>query len=1518
MDASSTDYRFEVALSFAGDDKREHVRAVAEILQDRLGKGRVFFDEWFIAEIAGFDGNLLLPNLYQGHSRLVVVCVCGRYGEKPWTQEEWRGILDWERDLRDADSENLKRLRLLFLRFGDGDVPGIPRTALVPDVRDWPPVKIAELILERLRLVKGGARAGDQSVGEPTPSPPRPAGESQPGAPLFPELVDGIARRGSSGIRDFLGVYVDAPFGGRDVEREELDQWLGADAPRLGLLVATAGRGKSALLVNWARRVALDGRADVVFMPVSLRFDTARVNEVARAIAGRLRHLDASRHHAVPPNDPFEALLECKETFRMRWPGARPLLVVLDGLDEAIGWTCEKLLPPVAGDNVKLLVAARETSTDTDNWRARLRWRDCSQFALRRLTPSTVAEIVRSVPEFRVVADDDSLMAQFHALTDGDPLIVQLQLDLLSQRREGSPTERMTRLVRESSSADEPLRTFFHGWWKDQEKQWGSRSGAERARLEEVFNLLACAEGPLGLADLRELTGDPSETLHDRLGQIGRLVIVDRTADRYVFSHSRLRDYFFDRLRKADAHEPWQRRLVAYGDARFARLEEDAATLDREAFERRYGYVLRHHALHLEKSAPAELVRLVSRPWLMGWRALDGDDGVHGGFYEDVRRAADHATTGTGEHVRALLVKSSIASLSSNLPWSLMRRLVETKLWSLPRALRWIERVVDDEEQASALVVLANGLDEAEQHKVLQHAMALPSGYRSRALARMISKLTPPLQEVALDALLADGRILQRYSLINLEDVVEGLPPEALSKLCNTARSLPGAAQRAHLFFAVVKSAQALSREERRDLLAECAASVAEITESVERAYKRCEMAAIAAGCAPEMRGQLLQEAWDDVSAASRGTPRDTVHGVLQFLLGQLEAMVPAAQQEILEAAWRAIEGSELGWQALLQLGPGLARNGLLSRVLERCDAIIPNEYLRGSLLGSLLPHSREHTDQILDRLWRLKDRYHALEPLTYKLHLLTPTQRAQCHAEVLELVRRRPTHSYLLDRIAHGMDASHPDAPRLLAAARGLSPTRRAERLAACVHLVPDKERGSLVEGILRDAEEITISELRRRLLARLVPVIQHDVQALQSFLEASRRIGDEAFLADAVDQVATVLAAKRHATDAAIIARRSTDTFTRNPHWGIETHLCILRSLEASDARDNLWESASRAAHTLPPGVRRAVLLASLAQTAPERHQQRHLAAVHEAIEALADPFEKTYARIQLLDGLAPDARRDTIALVVNDLAARMSRYESFRLIWVLFTRSSHSERAPHQDVLDAIVMELLRPARPPDDSRDTEEERPHLDNEAYIEKLAPFLDVDQTRAALAEPSLSLAINLEALAVRLAELTQHAEALEQVRRLERPEDRARGLSRLLDHLPRTDRAAIIAEAQRELEAGDRRESAEALSFLLPHLPASEQAACVRAALERACSMHHNKRRRETLRRLADGAARYLSPDDLGAAWAGLLARIEKQRREELVTDLVAVAPLMLHVDGADSLRILGETLLEIGDWFP
>ncbi len=77
--------KFLVAFSFAGE-QRDLIRSIAEAVEQRLGCGCVFFDEWYEHLIAGDDADLRLQEIYGQKTELVVACVSARYGAKKWTK----------------------------------------------------------------------------------------------------------------------------------------------------------------------------------------------------------------------------------------------------------------------------------------------------------------------------------------------------------------------------------------------------------------------------------------------------------------------------------------------------------------------------------------------------------------------------------------------------------------------------------------------------------------------------------------------------------------------------------------------------------------------------------------------------------------------------------------------------------------------------------------------------------------------------------------------------------------------------------------------------------------------------------------------------------------------------------------------------------------------------------------------------------------------------------------------------------------------------------------------------------------------------------------------------------------------------------------------------------------------------------------------------------------------------------------------------------------------------------------
>jgi hypothetical protein len=143
--------KFLVAISFAGE-QRELVRGIAEAVEKRLGRGTVFYDQWFEHYLAGGSGDLKLQEIYGRRSILVVVCVSERYGGKPWPQTEWDAVR--ERQMKSRSSQDKReRESILPIRVGDGEVEGILFNAIVPDVRSRSATDSATLIINRLLLI---------------------------------------------------------------------------------------------------------------------------------------------------------------------------------------------------------------------------------------------------------------------------------------------------------------------------------------------------------------------------------------------------------------------------------------------------------------------------------------------------------------------------------------------------------------------------------------------------------------------------------------------------------------------------------------------------------------------------------------------------------------------------------------------------------------------------------------------------------------------------------------------------------------------------------------------------------------------------------------------------------------------------------------------------------------------------------------------------------------------------------------------------------------------------------------------------------------------------------------------------------------------------------------------------------------------------------------------------------------------------------------------------------------------
>jgi hypothetical protein len=179
-------FRFEIAFSFAGPH-RDKVRAIAEVVSAQIdpnvkerSKGRVFFDEWFEPEILGSDMDVLLQSFYHKETRFVVADLSEDYADREWTRAEARAIRGLRNKL-DPARDQTARLRLLNIRFGQGEVPGIFGAEGYLDGVHKTAEECAELILKRHQILL-------QRTGQPTSITSVPTGPPPPSRSANPLL----------------------------------------------------------------------------------------------------------------------------------------------------------------------------------------------------------------------------------------------------------------------------------------------------------------------------------------------------------------------------------------------------------------------------------------------------------------------------------------------------------------------------------------------------------------------------------------------------------------------------------------------------------------------------------------------------------------------------------------------------------------------------------------------------------------------------------------------------------------------------------------------------------------------------------------------------------------------------------------------------------------------------------------------------------------------------------------------------------------------------------------------------------------------------------------------------------------------------------------------------------------------------------------------------------------------------------------------------------------------------------
>ncbi|HEY0763930.1 MAG TPA: toll/interleukin-1 receptor domain-containing protein [Pyrinomonadaceae bacterium] len=538
-------------------------------------------------------------------------------------------------------------------------------------------------------------------------------------------------------IRGFFDEYLGLPsqpraFGGRDVELGALNNWLDdIEASPYRLILAPAGRGKSALLAHWYQQLSARSVLTTIFIPVSMVFGTNLAQVVFTSIVSQLAGLWDESLPNIGSMDSTSIRALMGTYLDKKLPTGRGLLLILDGVDEAADWQVgPNLFPRYPQTGLRAIISARERAGDVDGmgWAQSFGWdrpglADVMELGpLRRdgvddVVSKTFASLIPSIAK-------PSVTDEIFRLSEGDPFLINFYLrDLVPEKAGGEPRLRPEELRN--------LQPGFKEWWIWQNLLWKTRkeSPLDEPRVTAFLSLLSCALGPLSTEDILQLV--PKEiglngwNLEEVVEPLSRMVLGNGKDHGFVFCHPKLANFFKTEQLAKQERNAYERRFLTWGSSSIHAMQNGELGADEIS-----PYLVRYLGTHLEQAGAsvAELSALVSDEWRCAWKRLEEN---HTGFLNDVSRvwgAAERANLAEINqsrkalflHMEALcaLCQSSIRSLST-IPDELTAALIEEELWSPMQALAFNNNRVRRCTRAQLVV----RLPDAEREKVLDDAI---------------------------------------------------------------------------------------------------------------------------------------------------------------------------------------------------------------------------------------------------------------------------------------------------------------------------------------------------------------------------------------------------------------------------------------------------------------------------------------------------------------------------------------------------------------------------------------------------------------------------------------------------------------------------------------------------------------------------------------------------------------------------------------------------------------------------
>jgi hypothetical protein len=210
-------------------------------------------------------------------------------------------------------------------------------------------------------------------------------------------------------------------FGGRSGELQVLDDFVKNRAWGYKLVTGQSGSGKSALLANWIRMLEARDDVKVAYHFINRQQRRSGERDFLRTICQQIKVLRGEGREVPSDLEDLQALY-----LRLITEGLPARLVlVVDGIDEAEGWTPgAREFPFPLPDGAYVVISARTMARD---WLAELGLAGKAEpLALRGLNQEAIADLLRSAgPAAGFFAGDAAFVAKLHERSSGDPFYLQ-------------------------------------------------------------------------------------------------------------------------------------------------------------------------------------------------------------------------------------------------------------------------------------------------------------------------------------------------------------------------------------------------------------------------------------------------------------------------------------------------------------------------------------------------------------------------------------------------------------------------------------------------------------------------------------------------------------------------------------------------------------------------------------------------------------------------------------------------------------------------------------------------------------------------------------------------------------------------------------------------------------------------------------------------------------------------------------------------------------------------------------